>query len=74
MATDRKHINLTPPVKDRWDAYKKDLQGREGRSATDDEMVGAFLHSVPLWQADLMIGAYLRSSQHQTEDQIGSDG
>ena len=58
---ERKQINVSPAVKEHWASYKLALKAQEGRSATDDELIGAFLEGVPLWQADLMVGAYLRS-------------
>ncbi|HEX5955580.1 MAG TPA: hypothetical protein VFY37_06570 [Solirubrobacterales bacterium] len=47
-------------MKAKWESYKTALQREEGRTATDDEIVGAFLLGVPLWQADLMLRAYLK--------------
>lgn len=66
--TPRKPINLSPAVKSRWDEYKAALKREEGRSATDDEIVGALLEGVPLWQADLMLRTYLRHSADEPVD------
>lgn len=64
----RKPINLSPTVKRRWDAYKAALESTEGRRATDDDIVGAFLEGVPLWQANLMIGTYIRGHDIPLDD------
>jgi hypothetical protein len=66
--TARKILNVSPAVKAQWDQYKAALQREEGRAATDDDMVGAFLNGVPLWQADLMLRAYLRRSAGQSTE------
>jgi hypothetical protein len=65
---ERKQINVSPLVKEHWATYKLALKAREGRAATDDELIGAFLDGVPLWQANLMVGAYLRSGQNADDE------
>jgi hypothetical protein len=34
----------------------------EGRSATQSDLIGALLEGVPVWQADLMLRAYIKQS------------
>jgi hypothetical protein len=39
---------------------KAELQRIEGRRATHDEIIGALVAGVPLWQADLMLRTYTK--------------
>jgi hypothetical protein len=74
--SDRRPINVSPAVKAEWSRYKTALEREEGRSVTDDRLVGAFLRGVPLWQADQMVRAYNRhpfGEQVDVDDEPGGD-
>jgi hypothetical protein len=57
--TKRGMVALGPSVRDELNEYRAALQAQQGRGATQGELVGAFLRGVPLWQADLMVRAYM---------------
>jgi hypothetical protein len=57
-APNRASIEVSPAVKKRYNDYKSELRQRFNRSATDSDLVGAFLDGVPAWQAEAMLAAY----------------
>jgi hypothetical protein len=54
----RASITVTPEVLARLNTYQEQLLRARNRRANHAEIVGALLDGVPLWQADLMLGAY----------------
>ena len=56
-------VDLGLVVRDKLTQYLSDLMAQQGRSATRGQLVGALLDGVPLWQADLMLRAYIMHTQ-----------
>lgn len=54
----RTTIEVAPSVKQQLNSYKRDLYRQMNRRATQEEIISALLSGVPLWQADIMLGAY----------------
>jgi hypothetical protein len=54
----RTTIEVAPSVKQQLNDYKRDLYSQMNRRATQEEIISALLSGVPLWQADVMLGAY----------------
>jgi hypothetical protein len=69
--TDRERatVSLSPAVRDKLNEFIAALRQAEGRAATQDQLVGALLDGVPLWQADLMLRSYIK----QAEDMQDAD-
>lgn len=59
---ERASIGVTPTVRDALNERVAQLAAIEGRSATHSQLIGALLAGVPLWQADLMLRAYIRQT------------
>jgi hypothetical protein len=66
--SDRAVISLSPAVRDALNRRLKDLASIEGRSATQDQLIGALLAGVPLWQAEIMLRTYIRQATSVRED------
>ena len=54
----RTTIEVAPSVKQQLNDYKRGLYSQMNRRATQEEIISALLSGVPLWQADVMLGAY----------------
>lgn len=68
--TDRANVNLSPGVRDLLNERISALEAVEGRIvAKQDQLIGALLAGVPLWQAALMLDSYVR----QTSNRESSD-
>jgi hypothetical protein len=69
--TDRKKrasINVTPAVLAKLNAYQAALDREMQREASHAKIISALLDGVPLWQADLMIGAYPEATDSTDTD------
>ena len=67
---ERANVNLSPAVRDLLNERIDALAAQEGRTvARQDQLVGALLAGVPLWQAALMLDSYVR----QTSNRESSD-
>ncbi len=71
-SSDRASINLSVGVRDALNERLDALSAVEGRFATQDQLIGALLAGVPLWQADLMLRTYIKQ-QSQTLGREVSD-
>jgi hypothetical protein len=54
----RTQLEIAPAVKSKLKDYEARLQTELGRQTNSSDLLSAFLDGVPLWQADLMLGAY----------------
>lgn len=57
---ERAVISLTPATRDKLNDVIAALERQEGRSATHEQLIGALLEGVPLWQTELMLRAYIK--------------
>lgn len=64
---DRAPVALTPEVRDGLNGLVRALRREYGRAASQSEVIGALLQGTPLWQADLMVAAYLRSTAGESD-------
>lgn len=65
---DRASVNLSPAVRDALNSRLAELAAVEGRSATQEQLVGALLHGVPLWQLAVMLDTYIKQTASRNMD------
>jgi hypothetical protein len=60
-------LGVTVAVRDQMTAYRKALRRDCGRKGSTDEILGALLAGVPLWQAAFMLDAYQQQKAREGE-------
>lgn len=70
---DRTTIGVSSETRDLVADYRRRLRLYQGRSASNDQLLGALLEGVPLWQADLMVGAYVAYKAQSGAPELDED-